>query len=99
MICASPFFSLSLTISQRTVSPISGMTIFFPAETVAVPFSMESIPVVVAKIFPSISMVPSPASQSAEVDTCVPGVTRLGVIFFIPVANMARCRSHAVSLD
>ena len=85
MTCASPFFSLSLTISHRTVSPISGVTIYRAAETVAIPASIENIPVVVAKISPSLSMVPTPASHSAEVDTRVPGVTRLGVIFLIPV--------------
>ncbi len=48
------------------------------------PSLMEKLPIIVAKIRPSISIVPSPASHSEVVDTCIPGVTRLAVIVFHP---------------
>ena len=67
-----------------TVSPIFAVLIVFVAETEPIPPSIENCPIIVEMIAPSLSIVPSPASQSEVVDTCIPGVTRLAVIFIIP---------------
>ena len=83
-IMASPFFSLSFSTRHITVSPTSGVQTCFAAVTVAIPSVTVKLPTAVARIRPSTSIVPSPASQSEVVDTCIPGVTRLAVIFIIP---------------
>ena len=83
-ILASPFFSFSFSIWQITVSPTLGVKTSLTAITVPIPSLIAKFPIIVAKIRPSTSTVPSPASQSEVVDTCIPGVTRLAVIVLLP---------------
>ena len=98
-ICASPFFSFNRVISQITVSPILTLLTILFAATEPIPSAIENCPITVEIIVPSLSIVPSPASHSEVVDTFIPGVTRLAVIFYHSLSRLGPIRdSNRIAL-